>query len=221
MSTDESADADDVTRRLDDALERVAHGAAVSVPSILLQRGLTVAFTAALTNGLGAAPYGLFALARRIQRFLSRIVLGFRSGLSRFLPTADQEERNALATFASLLLLGVSTAFGAGLFLAAPRLTAMAGQSEQFGTLLRVFALGMPASVWLFTVTEVLRGIEAVAPLNLTLRLAFPAAQLVVGVVGAFVLGDILFVAGGVLAVMGLTGVGAALWVVRARGFRP
>ena len=221
MPPDESADADDVTRRLDDALERVAHGAAVSVPSILLQRGLTVVFTAALTNGLGAAPYGLFALARRIQRFLSRIVLGFRSGLSRFLPTADQAERNALATFASLLLLGVSTAFGVGLFLAAPRLTAMAGQSEQFGTLLRVFALGMPASVWLFTVTEVLRGIEAVAPLNLTLRLAFPAAQLVVGVVGAFVLGDIVFIAGGVLAVMGLTGVGAALWIARARGFRP
>ncbi|WP_053948637.1 lipopolysaccharide biosynthesis protein [Halolamina sediminis] len=222
MSTDGSPEqTDDVARRLDDALERVAHGAAVSVPSILLQRGLTVVFTAALTNGLGAAPYGLFALARRIQRFLSRIVLGFRSGLSRFLPTADQAERNALATFASLLLLGVSTVFGAGLFLTAPRLTAMAGQSEQFATLLRVFALGMPASVWLFTVTEVLRGIEAVAPLNLTLRLAFPAAQLIVGIVGAFVLGDILFVAGGVLAVMGLTGVGAAVWIVRARGFRP
>jgi O-antigen/teichoic acid export membrane protein len=212
---------DDVTRRLDDALERVAHGAAVSVPSILLQRGLTVAFTAALTNGLGAAPYGLFALARRSQRYLSRIVLGFRNGLSRFLPTADQGERNALATFAALLLLGVSAVFGTALFLAAPRLTAMVGQSPQFELLLRVFALGMPASVWLFTVTEVLRGIEEVAPLNLTLRLLYPAAQLVVGVVGAFVVGDIAFVAGGVLAVMGLTGVGAAVWIVRSRGFRP
>jgi O-antigen/teichoic acid export membrane protein len=123
VSPDESPDddaVDKVTRRLDDALERVAHGAAVSVPSILLQRGLTVVFTAALTNGLGASTYGLFALARRIQRFLSRIVLGFRSGLSRFLPTADQPERNALATFAAVLLLGVSTVFGAGLFLAAP-----------------------------------------------------------------------------------------------------
>ncbi len=224
MSTEEPPEeeaVDEVARRLDDALERVAHGAAVSVPSILLQRGLTVVFTAALTNGLGASTYGLFALARRIQRFLSRIVLGFRSGLSRFLPTADQPERNALATFAAVLLLGVSTVFGAGLFLAAPRITSVAGQTAQFETLLRVFALGMPASVWLFTATEVLRGIEAVGPLNLTLRLAFPAAQLVVGLVGAFVVGDVVFVAGGVLAVMGLTGVGAALWVVRARGFRP
>lgn len=212
---------DDVTRRLDDALERVAHGAAVSVPSILLQRGLAVVFTAALTNGIGAAPYGLFALARRIQRFLARIVLGFRNGLSRFLPTADQEERDALATFASLLLLGVASVFGAGLFLAAPWITSMAGQTARFETLLQVFALGMPASVWLFTVTEVLRGIEEVAPLNLTMRLVYPAAQLLVGVVGAFVVDDIAVVAGGVLAVMGLTGVGAAIWIVRARGFRP
>ena len=218
---EQSEEVDDVTRRLDDALERVAHGAAVSVPSILLQRGLTVVFTAVLTNGIGAAPYGLFALARRIQRFLARTVLGFRNGLSRFLPTADQEERDALATFASLLLLGVATVFGAGLFLAAPRITAMAGQRPRFETLLRVFAIGMPASVWLFTVTEVLRGIEEVAPLNLTMRLVYPAAQLLVGAVGAFVVGDVVFVAGGVLAVMGLTGVGAAVWIVRARGFRP
>jgi len=224
VSPDESPQedaVDDVARRLDDALERVAHGAAVSVPSILLQRGLTVVFTAALTNGIGAAPYGLFALARRIQRFLARIVLGFRNGLSRFLPTADQEERDALATFASLLLLGVASVFGAGLFLAAPRITSMTGQSARFETLLQVFALGMPASVWLFTVTEVLRGIEEVAPLNLTMRLVYPAAQLLVGVVGAFVVDDIAVVAGGVLAVMGLTGVGAAVWIVRARGFRP
>jgi hypothetical protein len=73
----------------------------------------------------------------------------------------------------------------------------MAGQTAQFETLLRVFALGMPASVWLFTATEVLRGIEEVAPLNLTLRLAFPAAQLLVGLVGAFVVCDVVFVAGG------------------------
>ncbi|WP_049980775.1 lipopolysaccharide biosynthesis protein [Halolamina rubra] len=147
MSPDESPQedaVDDVARRLDDALERVAHGAAVSVPSILLQRGLTVVFTAALTNGIGAAPYGLFALARRIQRFLARIVLGFRNGLSRFLPTADQEERDALATFASLLLLGVASVFGAGLFLAAPRITSMTGQSARFETLCRCSRSGCP-----------------------------------------------------------------------------
>ncbi|MFB6221451.1 MAG: lipopolysaccharide biosynthesis protein [Halolamina sp.] len=218
---DTGGNADPVTARLDDALERVAHGAAVSVPSILLQRGLTVAFTAALTNGFAAAPYGLFALARRLQRYLARIVLGFRSGLSRYLPSADRAEREALATFAAVLLLGVATLFGAALYLAAPAITDLASKGETFRTLLRVFALGMPASVWLFTVTEVLRGIEAVGPLNLTLRVAFPAAQLLVGVVGTFIVGDIVVVAGGVLLVMAAVGVGAAAWLYRAKGLRP
>jgi O-antigen/teichoic acid export membrane protein len=216
-----SQNVDPATARLDDALERVAHGAAVSVPSILLQRGLTVAFTAILTNGFAAAPYGLFALARRLERYLARIVLGFRSGLSRYLPTADKAEREALATFAAVLLLGVATVFGGALYLAAPAIAAVAEKGPMFLTLLRVFALGTPGIIWLFTVTEVLRGIEAVGPLNLTLRVAFPAAQLVAGVVGTFLLGDIVAVAVGVLAVMVLVGLGAAAWLYHAKGLRP
>ena len=218
--SDADTDADAVAARLDDALERVAHGAAVSVPSILLQRGLTVAFTAVLTNGFAAAPYGLFALARRLQRYLSRIVLGFRSGLSRYLPTADSAEREALATFAAVLLLGVATVFGAALFLAAPAVTAIANKGSQFETLLRVFALGTPASVWLFTTTEVLRGLEQVGPLNVALRIAFPAAQLLAGVVGTFVFGDIVVVAIGVLVVMAAVGFGALGYLYR-QGMRP
>ncbi len=217
---DADVESDAVAARLDDALERVAHGAAVSVPRILLQRGLTVVFTAVLTNGFAAAPYGLFALARRLQRYLSRIVLGFRSGLSRYLPTADSAEREALATFAAVLLLGVATVFGATLYFAAPMVTAIANKGPQFETLIRVFALGTPASVWLFTTTEVLRGLEQVGPLNIALRVAFPAAQLVAGVVGTFVFGDIVAVAVGVLLVMAAVGFGAVAHLYR-QGMRP
>jgi O-antigen/teichoic acid export membrane protein len=213
---------DPVEERLEDALERVAHGATISVPSILLQRGLTLAFTAILTNGFAASSYGAFALARRLQRFLLRLALGFRSGLSRFLPNADSRaERNALATFASLLLVGVATVFGIGLFLAAPLVTSVASEGAQFQLLLRIFAVGLPAGAWLFTVTEVLRGIEAVGPLNLSLRIGFPTAQLAAGALGAFVFGDLAVAAAGVLVSMGLVGVGAAVWLVRERGFRP
>jgi O-antigen/teichoic acid export membrane protein len=221
VDADEPSPADTPEARLDDALERVAHGAAVSVPSILLQRALTVAFTAVLTNGFAASSYGLFALARRLQRYLARLALGFRSGLSRYLPNADDAERDALATFASLLLLAVATVFGATLFLAAPAVADAASEGEQFVLLLRVFGLGTPAAVWLFTVTEVLRGMEAVGPLNLTLRVGYPAAQLLAGLVGALVFEDLTVVAGGVLLVMGVTGLVAAVWLVRERGLRP
>lgn len=58
-------DSDPVEARLADALERVAHGAVVSVPSVLLKQGLALAFTATLTNGFSAAAYGVFVVARR------------------------------------------------------------------------------------------------------------------------------------------------------------
>ncbi|NHN59115.1 MULTISPECIES: lipopolysaccharide biosynthesis protein [Halorussus] len=222
-ATGPTADGTDaVEARLEDALERVAHGATVSVPAILLQRGLALAFTAVLTNGFAASAYGAFALARRLQRYLRRLALGFRSGLSRFLPNAESAaERDALATFAALLLVGVSVAFGAALFAAAPLATEVAGEGPQFQLLLRVFALGLPAGVWLFTVTEVLRGLEAVGPLNLALRVGFPTAQLIAGAVATYVLQDLVLAAVGVVLATGAVGVAAAVWVARERGFRP
>ncbi|MFC4450508.1 lipopolysaccharide biosynthesis protein [Halorussus aquaticus] len=213
---------DSVDARLEDALERVAHGATVSVPAILLQRGLTLAFTAVLTNAFAASTYGAFALARRLQRFLLRLTMGFRSGLSRFLPNAESDaERDALTTFASLLLVGVATAFGGALFAAAPLVTELADESGQFESFLRIFAVGLPAGVWLFTVTEILRGIEAVGPLNLTMRIGFPTAQLLAGAVATYAFHDLALAAAGVLLAMGSVGVVAALWLARSRGFRP
>jgi len=218
----EPPDPDVVERRVADALERVAHGATVSVPAILAQRTLLLAFTAVLTNGVSPALYGLFALARRLQRILQGLTLGFKSGLSRFLPTAESAaERDALATFASALMVAVAAVFGAALYVAAPGVTAVAGEDLLFTRLLRVFAVGLPATIWLFAVTEILRGIEAVGPLNLTVRIGSPLLQLVVAVLGVVLVGDLVVVAVGVVLAMGLTGTVAAAWLVRERGFRP
>jgi len=207
---------------LDDALERVAHGATVSVPSILAERALTLAFTALLTNAFAPGAYGAFALARRFGRYLRRIAMGFGRGLSRYLPTAaDPAERNALATFAACLLVAVAAALGAALYLATPAIVSVTGEGALFGRLLRLFALGLPATAWLFAVVETLRGIEAVGPLNLTVRVGFPAAQLAVGAAGVFLLDDLRAVALGVVVVMGLVGVLGAAWLVARRGFRP
>ena len=218
---DREESVDPVVARLDDALERVAHGATVSVPGILVARGLTVAFTAVLTNGFAASTYGVFAVARRLQRFLLVLAMGFRQGLNRFLPNADSRaERDTLVTVASALLVGTAALFGAALYLAAPRITALASQGPLFRTILRVFALGLPASVWLFTMEGVLRGLEEVGPLNLSMRVCFPLAQLLVGVAGAVLVGDPVVVAAGVVGVMGLTGVAVTAWLARERGFR-
>lgn len=212
---------DPVEARLEDALERVAHGATVSVPSILLQRALTLAFTAVLTNGFAAGTYGLFALARRLQRFLARLALGFRSGLSRFLPTADSAaERDLLTTVACVLLLGVAIVFAVALFAAAPLVTHVASEGPRFTLFLRVFAVGLPASVGLFTVSEVLRGLEEVGALNLALRVGFPVTQLVVGVALVFIFDDLAVVAAGVVFAMAAVALVAAGWLARERGLR-
>ena len=219
---DDGSAADPVQARLDDALERVAHGATVSIPGILVQRGATLAFTAVLTNGFGAGAYGVFAVARRLQQFLLRLSLGFQMGLSRFLPNADaDDERDVLLTVATGLVLGVATLFGAALYVTTPQIVAVTGEGARFGTYLRIFAIGLPASVWLFTVSEMLRGFEAVAPRTLALQIGFPTAQLLVGVAGTVVFGDLTTVAVGVVAAMGVVGTAAVAWLVRDRGIRP
>ncbi|MFB6205878.1 MAG: lipopolysaccharide biosynthesis protein [Haloglomus sp.] len=216
----ESAE-DAVDARLADALERVAHGAVVSVPGIVAEQALRVVFTAVLTNGFSAAGYGVFVLARRLQEFLLAVTAGARTGLSRFLPNADTGvERDLVATFGTLLTVAVAAAFGAGLYLIAPGLATLGGRGARFVLFLRTFALGLPASALLVAATELLRGLEEVTALNLSLRLGFPLLQLGVAVVGVLAAG--LFSVGvGVLLAAGLVGVAVVAWLGRERGLRP
>ncbi|WP_435064791.1 lipopolysaccharide biosynthesis protein [Halobaculum sp. EA56] len=214
--------ADPAEARLADALERVAHGAVVSVPSILLQQALTVAFAATLTNAFAAGPYGLFVLARRIARFLRGVAGGFGSGLSRFLPNAaDDAERDAVATVAVVLLVGVTAVLGAALALAAPAIAGFTGRGSRFVLYLRVFGAGLPLTTSLFAVAGIMRAAEEVAALNVLQRVAFPLVQLAVGAAGALVFADLFPVAVGVTVGVGVVAGAGAVWLARARGFRP
>jgi O-antigen/teichoic acid export membrane protein len=213
---------DPVEARLADALERVAHGATVSVPSILVHQALQVAFTAALTNGFGAGAYGLYALARRFQQYAGQLANGFGSGLSRYIPPADSaRERDLVATFAAVLALGIATLFGAGLFLAAPTIARLTGESPRFALYLRVFAAGLPALVAMHTGVGLLRAFEEVVPMNLALRVGFPVGQLAVAGLAVLVVGDVVAAAVGVVAVTGLVGVAAVAWLAYSEGLRP
>jgi O-antigen/teichoic acid export membrane protein len=228
-TTDLATPSDPADARLADALERVAHGAVVSVPSVLLEQALLLAFTASLTNGFGAAAYGVFVVARRFQAFLLSLSMGVRGGVSRFLPNADTEaERDVVATYGTALQVGVATCFGAGLYLAAPALagltpgvTAGPAGTATFVEFLRVFALGLPAVVWFFAVVTVLRGLEEVGALNLLQRVAFPLAQLGIAVLGVLLFDRLVGVAVGVVVLAAVLGTAGAVWLVAARGLRP
>lgn len=212
---------DDPDERLADALERVAHGAVVSIPSTLAQRLLTLAFTALLTNGFSAGAYGLFVLARRIQRFLLSLTHSFTTGLSRYIPNTDTDaDRDIVATFALTLALATATIFGGVLYLAVPEIGRFTDKGAEFELYLRVFALGLPAAVWLAVVGSLLQSLEEITPMNLTLRLGFPALQLLVAGVGLW-LDSLLAVAVGVLAASALGGTVAVAWLARERGIRP
>ncbi|PSQ52142.1 hypothetical protein BRD20_07845 [Halobacteriales archaeon SW_8_65_20] len=212
---------DDPDERLADALERVAHGAVVSIPSTLTQRLLTLAFTALLTNGFSAGAYGLFVLARRIQRFLRSLTRSFTTGLSRYIPNTDTDtDRDVIATFALTLAVGAATVFGTVLYLAVPEIGRLTGKGTQFELYLRVFALGLPAAVWLTFAGSLLQSLEEITPMNLTLRIGFPAFQLVAAGVGLW-LGSLLAVAVGVLVVSAVGGTVALAWLARERGLRP
>lgn len=213
---DQSIDA-----RLDEALEQVAHGATVSVPAILLHKGLAFGFTAVIANVFGASSYGLYALANRLQKFLVALTLSFKSGLNRFLPKATPAEQDALTTFTSLLWLSISALFGIGLFLAAPVIGQLTGHGSQFQLYIRLFAVGLPASVWLFTIVTIYRAFEHVGGYNLLFHIGVPSVHLTVGLVGAFVFRDLVLVIWGVIITMGVIGTIGALWLAWKRGLSP
>ena len=225
----ESTTTDPVEARLADALERVAHGAVVSVPSVLLEQGLALAFTATLTNGFSAAAFGVFVVARRFQAVLLSLSMGVRGGVSRFLPNAETDvERDLVATFGSALQVGVAALFGLALYLAAPAIAdltpGVTGGGADTGTFvqyLRVFAVGLPAVVWFFAVVTVMRGLEEVGALNLLQRVAFPLAQLGVAAAGVLLFDRLVVVAVGVVFLSAVVGTVGAVWLVTARGLRP
>lgn len=184
-----------VDTHLEDALERVAHGAIVSFPSILFAKGISVIFTAILTNGFSASSYGLFVLAKKLSTFLENIVKGFFPGLKRFVPTASPMEREVFVTFVSLFMVGVGSVFGAGLFIAAPLITQTFGRSYQFQIFVHIFAVGIPLSLFVQTINHVLQSLEEVEVHNLLFRFCLPMVNLAMVAIGTFIFSDIVVVA--------------------------
>lgn len=207
--------------KLDDALQRVAHGAVVSFPSLIFGKMIDVAITTILTNGFAANSYGLYILAKRLVSYLEKSMYGFLPGINRFLPTASVQEKDQLATGASLLMLGIGIVFGAALFIAAPLITNRVDYGTRFQLFLRVFAIGLPGILWLRTINKLLEGLEEVRALNVLFRFFYPIALLSVAGIGTFLFHDFVVVAVGEVLVTVLITLALTGWLMRARGFTP
>jgi O-antigen/teichoic acid export membrane protein len=154
--------------------------------------------------------------------------MGVCGGVSRYLASVDTDtERDLVATFGTALQVGVAALFGVLLYLGAPAIATLTpGVTADAGTgtfvgYLRIFALGLPAVVWFFAVVTVLRGLEEVGALNVLQRVAFPLAQLGVGLTGVLLFDRLLVVVVGVVVASALVGTAGALWLVLRRGLRP
>lgn len=208
-----------VETQLDDALERVVHGAVISVPSLLINKGIGFLFTVLLTNGFGATTYGIFILANRIEGYLVNVIGGFGNGIHRFLPEASTEERDMIVTFAGLVMMVVAIIFGTGLFIAAPLIRDMTTLGSEFQLFVRIFAIGLPTAVWLLIVIDILRALEDISLLNLAHRVGQPTVKLGIAGLGTLVFYDLVFVAVGMVLNVVLISLTLTGWLVRRRGF--
>lgn len=210
-----------VEARLDDALERVAHGAIVSFPSLLFTKTISFATTSVLTNGFSGSSYGLYVLASKFVAFLRNPTSGLLTGLNRFLPSASNDERDVFATAVSLLMMGIGTVLGAGLFLIAPHLTRALDYGHQFQLFLRIFAVWFPGSLWLQTIETILESIEEVGALNVFFRFVFPVADFAAVVLGTFILQNFVAVVLGQVLIGALITVVLTGWVLWRLEFVP
>lgn len=210
-----------VEARLEDALERVAHGAIVSFPAILFTKGISVATTSVLTNGFSGSSYGLFVLAGKFVSFLRKPTSGLLTGLNRFLPAASGNEQDVFATAVSLLILGIGTVFGAGLFLIAPHLTRAFDYGQQFQLFLRIFAVWFPGSLWLQTINAILRSIEEVEAYNVAFRFVLPSADFVAVIIGTFIFQNFVVVVAGQVLITALITIVLTGWLMWRLEFVP
>ncbi|MFB6140696.1 MAG: flippase [Halosimplex sp.] len=192
-------------------LHAVTRGAGISIGGILLQRGLLFATNLLLTNSLGVAAYGLYALGRRIVGMLQGFAhLGSNPTLVRLLPKhadAPDRQRRVLGT-AYLTTAVTSATLAAGLFAFAPTIESYTAPGDQFVPVLRAFAVLLPVLTFVWQIGNVFRSLERLEYQVVIVRVLRPAAQLLaVGAAFAFglsvlgVIGSVVVALAGVLAV--------------------
>jgi O-antigen/teichoic acid export membrane protein len=194
-------------------LGSVGRGASLFFVGKIASKGLKFLFNLILTQTLGAALYGIYTYAVSIRGFLIVLArLGTGKSVLRFIPAADDDlrRRNSIVALAYLTALLGSVVIGAGLFFAAPVISAYTLDDPSLITVLRIFALVVPFSTIINLTNLVFRALEEIEYQILiadlldpilrivTVLIAFALGYSLLGAVAALALGTILTFCAGI-----------------------
>lgn len=201
-----------------DRLESVSHGAVVATGSLSAQKTLLFLTNFALTQGLTATLYGVYAFGRRISGILLLFgPLGGPAALVRYLPAADTEARQRrVFGLACGTALVASLTFGAVVFLLADAINAATLDHPTLPIVLRLFAVLVLFDVAIRLSSTVFRALGMIE-YHLAVTLILRPATRLVGIVAALAVGS--GVIGVVAAFVAMTAIVAVLtaWLLTSR----
>ncbi len=168
----------------------VADGAGLHYAATLLVTGMGFLLNLLLTRTLGASAYGLYAYGLQIvQSALSFANLGTDVSINRYLSAnLDDPAYQQRVLGMAYLTTGIASVLAAaGLFVAAPTITAYTLDEPGFTLILQAFAVALPFEALTHLVVNTFRGLELPVQKNLVtvskagLRLLAVAAAVLVG----------------------------------------
>ncbi|PSQ42895.1 succinoglycan biosynthesis protein exop, partial [Halobacteriales archaeon SW_7_68_16] len=202
---DAGADAD--PEAVDEALERVSHGAVVSFGAIGVQRALILATNGLLTAALGIVAYGVYAFAWQSINIVLRFApLGTFPTIVKYVSAYDERgRREVVVGLAYLTTIVSSVVLAAGIGLGVDRINAATVDHPAFPAAFWALVLSIPAFALSRAAVFVIRGTERANEQVTINRIARPAVRLVaiviavaaghsvVGVAGAIAVSTVAF----------------------------
>ena len=206
--------------RFRQAVADTGRGGGVSFLALLLGKGASSGLHVMLARFLEPAGYGLFALGRAIMNVGDGVArLGTDVGVVRLVSkehtTGDKQEAAAIFQTAVVVTIAGSFVVAVILYFGAPLLNEYF-EGPGFVTIMRWFAISLPAYALLTVMTSVLQARKYIFDQQTIIRLISPVIKIsVIG--GVFLLGWRLRGAVIAFAVSGVLSVAWSIWTIRTR----
>lgn len=199
------------------SLKSISKGAALSTGGRLVQSAVGFAIVFLLTRNLGASVYGVFAYATTvISALMLFTLLGSDKSVLKFVPQYAESSaiRDTMVGLAVVTSTLASVLIGGGLYLFAPKITALTIEDPLLTDVLRIFSAILVFKTLLKILASLFRSDEAIELYILVHKFAVPISRLLavglalllgyslvgvvslllVAVVSTFALGLVLFV---------------------------